>query len=68
MKLGFIMCGDTERIVLKELNREIATLRADQTSHVEHLLRSWRVSQGMLWEPATACVRAAIRRAKRDRP
>lgn len=68
MRLAFIMPGDTERIVLKKLSAEIQTLRPDQVVFVEHLLRSWRVPQGMLWEPATKCVRKAIRRAKNDRP
>lgn len=68
MRLAFVMCSETERLVLRHLNADIALLRDDQVHHVEHLLSSWRVPQGMLWEPAIKCVRKAIRRTRRDRP
>lgn len=67
MKLGFMMCSDTQKIVLKNLQSDIDRLSADQRVHVEHLLRSWR-TEGMYWEAATKRVRQAIRRTLRDRP
>jgi hypothetical protein len=61
VKVGFILPSAEERNIIGACSVAVRKMRQDQIDHLEHLIRSWRISSAAeAWR--------AVKRTLRDKP